>query len=267
MICAPPAPWVMAVCAREIDKGCRCAPRRPRRAHRRGAGSCCAQRSCASLSRAAGAAGLTRTGLGATCQSEGLLRVRGRARMRTPGPEPSGRSQTSNPSRKGVARAASRRRSTRWPTGWPSGCSGIAEEVFLTSPSRLAVSFPRGTAGREGSRGGGEGGVYIAILPDADRGMPRWGVPPSHGQGTRIGIGAPLAVAQPQARQRHMESEACPSQARFRCPATPNRHVQSRIGIGSVEDRLRIMAFRSNIDKLRHGGLSVANEMSGFCST
>ncbi len=34
MICAPPAPWVMAVYAREIDKGCRCAPRRPRRAHR-----------------------------------------------------------------------------------------------------------------------------------------------------------------------------------------------------------------------------------------
>ena len=64
-------------------------------------------------------------------------------------------------------------------------------------------------------------GRYIAILPDADRGMPRWGVAPSHGQGARIGSGAPLAVAQPQARQRHMESEACPSQARFRCPPTP----------------------------------------------
>ena len=45
MICAPPAPWVMAVYACEIDKGCRCAPRRPGRAHRRGDGGCCAQRS------------------------------------------------------------------------------------------------------------------------------------------------------------------------------------------------------------------------------
>ena len=34
----------------------------------------------------------------------------------------------------------------------------------------------------------------------------------------------------------------------------PNRHVHSRIGIGSAENRLRIMAFRSNIDKLRDGG-------------
>jgi len=49
---------------------------------------CCAQTSCASLSRAAGAAGLTRTGLGATRQSKGLLRVRGRARLRTPAPPP-----------------------------------------------------------------------------------------------------------------------------------------------------------------------------------
>ena len=102
MIRAPLAPWVMAVHAREIDKGCRCAPRRPRRAHRRGDGSCCAQQSCASLSRAAGAAGFTRTGLGATPQSEGLVRVRGQARLRTPGPDPWGRSQTSDPLREGL---------------------------------------------------------------------------------------------------------------------------------------------------------------------
>ena len=44
-------------------------------------------------------------------------------------------------------------------------------------------------------------GMHIAILPDADRGMPRWGVSPSHGQETRIGNAAPLAVAQPQERQ------------------------------------------------------------------
>ena len=46
---------------------------------------------------AAGAVALGRVGLGATRQSEGLLRVRGRARLRTPGPSPSGRSQTSDP--------------------------------------------------------------------------------------------------------------------------------------------------------------------------
>ncbi|MDE2794932.1 MAG: hypothetical protein OXL34_08960 [Gemmatimonadota bacterium] len=37
----------------------------------------------------------------------------------------------------------------------------------------------------------GRMGMYIAILPDADRGMPRRGVAPSHGQGARTGIGAP----------------------------------------------------------------------------
>ncbi len=80
-------------------------------------------------------------------------------------------------------------------------------------------------------------GMYIATLPDADRGMPRWGVAPSHGQGARIGIGAPLAVVQPQARQRHMEPEACPSQARF-CVRPPAKcHGHSWIGIGTCVRR------------------------------
>lgn len=48
-------------------------------------------------------------------------------------------------------------------------------------------------------------GMHIAILPDADRGMPRWGVAPSHGFNGRIGIAAPEAVVQPEARQRHGE--------------------------------------------------------------
>ena len=73
----------------------------------------------------------------------------------------------------------------------------------------------------------------IAILPDADRGMPRWGVAPSHVQGARIGIGAPLAVAQPQARQRHAESAACPSHARFRVRPPPKCHGHSWIGTGT----------------------------------
>ena len=43
---------------------------------------------------------------GATRQSEGLLRVRGHARLRTSGPSPSGRSRTSNPSREGMSSTA-----------------------------------------------------------------------------------------------------------------------------------------------------------------
>ena len=31
-------------------------------------------------------------------------------------------------------------------------------------------------------------GMHIAILPDADRGMPRWGGAPSYGPEARIGI-------------------------------------------------------------------------------
>ena len=37
--------------------------------------------------------------------------------------------------------------------------------------------------------------MHIAILPDADRGMPRWGVAPSHGLDGRIGFDALEAVA------------------------------------------------------------------------
>ena len=40
----------------------------------------------------------------------------------------------------------------------------------------------------------------------------------------------------------------------------PNHHVHARIGIESVENRLPIMAFRSNTDKLRHGGWTIATD-------
>ena len=55
--------------------------------------------------------------------------------------------------------------------------------------------------------------MHNAILPDADRGMPRW-VAPSHGPETRIGTGDPRAVAQLQAIQRLADSAVC----------TPRRH-------------------------------------------
>ena len=38
-------------------------------------------------------------------------------------------------------------------------------------------------------------GTHVAILPDADRGMPRWGVAPIHVQRARIGMRDPLDVA------------------------------------------------------------------------
>ena len=78
-------------------------------------------------------------------------------------------------------------------------------------------------------------GMHIAIRPDADRGMPRWGVAPIHVQGARIGIRASLAVAQPKARQRHTESAACPSQARFRVRPPPKCHGHSWIGTGRTD--------------------------------
>jgi len=37
--------------------------------------------------------------------------------------------------------------------------------------------------------------MYMAILPDADRGMPRWGVAPVHGLEARIDIAVRVAVA------------------------------------------------------------------------
>ena len=52
-------------------------------------------------------------------------------------------------------------------------------------------------------RPGGEGGmgVHMPNYPDAAPGIPKGRVAPIHGLDGRIGIGAPLAVAQPQARQ------------------------------------------------------------------
>ena len=76
-------------------------------------------------------------------------------------------------------------------------------------------------------------GMYIAILPDADRGMPRWGVTPSHGFDGRIGIAAPADVAQPQSKQRHAEPEASTSRTRFPVRRPPKCRVHSRIDIGT----------------------------------
>ena len=39
-------------------------------------------------------------------------------------------------------------------------------------------------------------GVHMSALPDADRGMPRWGVAPIYGRKLQSGVAAPAAVPQ-----------------------------------------------------------------------
>ena len=41
-------------------------------------------------------------------------------------------------------------------------------------------------------------GLHMPNRPDAEAGIPTGRVAPVHGRGARIGIGAPLAVVQPQ---------------------------------------------------------------------
>ena len=64
-------------------------------------------------------------------------------------------------------------------------------------------------------------GLSGSIRPDANRGLPRGGVAPSHVQGAQTGVGAPLAVVQPQARQRHGRPGPCPAERRFRVRRPP----------------------------------------------
>ena len=77
---------------------------------------------------------------------------------------------------------------------WPS-CQGLIDGS--DPPGRVGV------------------GVHIPTLPDADRGIPKWGVAPVHGLEARIGIAAPMAVAQPQTVQQLAESVPCTSETRF----------------------------------------------------
>ena len=93
-------------------------------------------------------------------------------------------------------------------------------------PPRIGARHPSGTdcwLGATPQRR--EDGAVRPIPPGANRGMPRWGVAPSHAQGARIGTGAPLAVAQPLARQRHRRPGPCPAERPF-----PVRRPQERTG-------------------------------------
>ena len=108
-------------------------------------------------------------------------------------------------------------------------------------------------------------GMHIAILPDADRGMPRWGVAPSHGLDGRIGNAGPAAVAQLQERQRpgrprprHVGNGGfrvrppamCPGHARIGIgPACPALKTGPPRAVGSAIPRSR----RSSLRRARSG--------------
>ena len=96
-------------------------------------------RSCASLFRAAGAAGNGKAGQGATRQSEGLLRIRGRARLRTPGPAPSGVPGPAIPCGKALAAEFGQSRERRLPVEGGEATSdsrSILNHVLSRCPSR-----------------------------------------------------------------------------------------------------------------------------------
>jgi len=190
----------------------------------------------------------------ATPQSEGLVRVRGRVCLRTLRPRPLGVASGAaiRPGSVGERRfeAAEDLPADRL----ADGLCGIAVQD-PDAPDRRAVG-PSRTGLLAGSDPAAEGrmAVYIAILPDADRAMPNRGVTPSHGLDGRIGIAASAVVAQPKAWQRHAGPASCTSGVRFPCTSTPTWDVHSWIGIGNVENRLRFMALRIDIGKLRDGG-------------
>ncbi len=61
-------------------------------------------------------------------------------------------------------------------------------------------------------------GLHMPNRPDAAAGIPKGRVAPDHGSETRIGIGDPGAVAQPQAVQRLAEPSI----------RTPRRHFPAQ---------------------------------------
>ena len=127
--------------------------------------------SCAFAAGSVSAARAALTGTGATHQSEGLVRVRGRVCLRTPAPRPPGVApDPSIPTREGGLSAASRRRITRSPTGPPSGSRASPSKAGVppmarataqaaksgTRPSQVTDGLPE-LASREASGSAGQG--------------------------------------------------------------------------------------------------------------
>ena len=198
----PRVPTLMAVPACANDVGGQCTLRRPDRAHLPSPESRFAPMICALPTAVAGAAALVWAGLGATRQSEGLLRVRDRVALHIPAPYPRVAPRPAIPWREGGSSAASRRRTTRSSTGRPSSAPASPRKFWdapVTGspwPSRTGLLDGRDPAAT------GRMGLSGSILSDAKRGLAERGVSPIHVKGTRIGIGAPPTVAQLPTRQR-----------------------------------------------------------------
>ena len=63
-------------------------------------------------------------------------------------------------------------------------------------------------------------GMSVSIRPDADRGMPRWGVAPSHGLDGRNGIAAPGGRGATARAPAPWTAEAVSVRTAISCPAT-----------------------------------------------
>ena len=169
MICALSVLRVMAAYARENDMGCRCAPRRPGRAHRQYGGSCCTQGSCASLFHTTGVAGNAKNGAGSDPAVRGNCCGFGAVRVCAP-PAPRPRVAPSQRSvRKGVER---RFEEVAGLLANPAGRWAVRhrQPQSRRDPSRLAVSPSRkGPLDPERPPAEGWDGVHIPTLP---RGTP-----------------------------------------------------------------------------------------------
>ena len=120
------------------DAGVRFTLRRPGDSHGASRLSAGAAASCASADRPASAVRAAPAVVGATPQSEGLVRVRRQVCLRTPAPVPSGSLPANYPYAGRRFSAASRRRSTSSPAPCPSG--------YRTSPSKAGAAMGGATA-------------------------------------------------------------------------------------------------------------------------
>ena len=142
------------------------------------------------------------------------------------------------------------------PVGRRTGRRAVRHRRARPGRARRGSPWPSrtGPLDWEGPRSGGEDG-------DAHLQPPRC-------RSRHAGMGGP-SHPRPRSADRHRRSAGRGATAsrpatwviggahpttRFPCTGTPTWDVHARIGIGRVEIRLRIMAFRSNIDKLRDGG-------------
>ena len=108
-----------------------------------------------------------------------------------------------------------RARSRSWPAMSDSPAAKWSGNGSSSS-KRRSTPFREGLLAGSDPAAAGRMGLSGSILPGANRGLAEMGVTPSHVQGARTGVGAPLAVVQTQAHQRHGRPGPCPAERRFR---------------------------------------------------